>query len=102
MNARASKRRRKKVPFFSPSSHTTNEERFLQQHTLQYETDAAFLSKIPHCPVFYPTKEDMEGSPLDYIEQIRPVAERYGICKIVPPAGWNPGFGKCVMETKQA
>ncbi|GKY90390.1 hypothetical protein MPSEU_000013000 [Mayamaea pseudoterrestris] len=93
MNARATKRRRKKASFF-PSSHSTaNEERFLQKHTLDYNTDAAFLSKIPRCPVFYPTIEDMEGSPLDYIEKIRPIAERYGICKIVPPTEWNPGFG---------
>lgn len=96
MNARASKRRRKKAsPLFPTSVHhaTTNEERFLQQHTLQYHTDAAFLSKIPRSPVFYPTKEEMESSPLEYIEKIRPIAERYGICKIVPPAGWNLGFG---------
>jgi hypothetical protein len=31
----------------------------------------------------------MEGSPLDYINKIRPVAQRYGICKIVPPIGWK-------------
>jgi hypothetical protein len=31
----------------------------------------------------------MEGSPLDYIDKIRPVAQPYGICKIVPPEGWK-------------
>lgn len=46
---------------------------------------------VPWGPTFYPTVEEMEGSPMDYIEKIRPIAQHYGICKIVPPKGWNPG-----------
>ncbi|KAF2078179.1 hypothetical protein CYY_000469 [Polysphondylium violaceum] len=40
--------------------------------------------KIPEAPVFYPTVEEFK-SPLKYIESIRPIAEKYGICKIIPP-----------------
>ncbi|CAB9516648.1 specific demethylase 5D [Seminavis robusta] len=32
----------------------------------------------------------MEGNPLHYVEKIRPIADKYGICKIVPPKGWKP------------
>lgn len=46
---------------------------------------------VPYAPVFYPTLEDFCGNPLHYVEKIRPEAERYGIAKIVPPPGWNPG-----------
>ena len=34
---------------------------------------------VPYAPTFYPTIEDMEGNPLDYVEKIRPQAEKYGI-----------------------
>jgi hypothetical protein len=92
MNARSAKRR-KKTPFYQ-SHATSNEERFLQQNSMRYQTDAEFLSTIPQCPVFYPTVQDMEGDALDYIEKIRPFAEQYGLAKIVPPPGWNLPFGK--------
>ena len=38
----------------------------------------------PECPVFRPTKEEFRD-PLEYIEQIRPIAVKSGICKIIPP-----------------
>lgn len=75
-----------------PSS-TANEERLLHQAIQNSKLDKNSRGKIdvPWGPTFYPTVEEMEGSPLDYIEKIRPEAQHYGICKIVPPAGWNPG-----------
>ena len=45
------------------------------------------LTEVPFGPTFYPTVEEMEGDPLIYLEKVRGVAERYGICKIVPPDG---------------
>lgn len=45
----------------------------------------------PEAPVFYPTDEEFTD-PLGYIAKIRPIAENHGICKIKPPANWQPPF----------
>ncbi|XP_024900050.1 lysine-specific demethylase 5D isoform X7 [Pteropus alecto] len=45
----------------------------------------------PECPVFEPTWAEFRD-PLDYIAKIRPIAEKSGICKIRPPADWQPPF----------
>lgn len=47
---------------------------------------------LQEAPVFFPTEEEFEN-PLRYIAKIRPQAEPYGICRIVPPTSWNPPFG---------
>lgn len=44
---------------------------------------------LEEAPVFYPTEEEFEDT-LKYIASIRPKAERYGICRIVPPTSWDP------------
>ncbi|KAF9340148.1 hypothetical protein BGZ91_003255, partial [Linnemannia elongata] len=46
---------------------------------------------LVEAPCFYPTAEQFI-EPLKYIESIRPEAEKAGICKIIPPAGWKPTF----------
>ncbi|EFJ51033.1 hypothetical protein VOLCADRAFT_34231, partial [Volvox carteri f. nagariensis] len=48
----------------------------------------AFMS-IPSAPTFCPTEDEWE-EPLRYLASIRPQAEPYGICKIIPPKGWEP------------
>ena len=45
-----------------------------------------------------PSEEEW-ADPCAYIASIRPSAERYGICKVVPPAGWNP---PCTLEARMA
>jgi histone demethylase JARID1 len=53
-------------------------------------------SSRPHglleAPTFYPTEVEFKAGPLDYIRKIEPEGRKYGIVKIVPPAGWNPPF----------
>ncbi|GFR43616.1 hypothetical protein Agub_g4715, partial [Astrephomene gubernaculifera] len=47
------------------------------------------LLNVPAAPTFWPTEDEWK-SPLRYLESIRPIAEPYGICKIVPPNSWKP------------
>ncbi|KAL5098856.1 hypothetical protein RYX36_003183 [Vicia faba] len=46
---------------------------------------------VPSAPVFYPTEDEFKD-PLEFIYKIRPVAEPFGICRIVPPKNWKPPF----------
>lgn len=39
----------------------------------------------PQCPVYRPTIAEFALNPLVYLEKIRPEAEKFGICKIIPP-----------------
>uniref|UniRef100_A0A1B0AWY0 [histone H3]-trimethyl-L-lysine(4) demethylase n=1 Tax=Glossina palpalis gambiensis TaxID=67801 RepID=A0A1B0AWY0_9MUSC len=51
------------------------------------------------CPVFRPTSEEFK-SPLAYISKIRPIAEKCGIAKILPPESWSPPFAVDVDKLK--
>lgn len=105
MNRRNGKRRRRRPPAFFHASATASEERFLHQAIQNSKIDRSRQKDldVPTGPTFYPTVEDMEGSPLEYIEKIRPIAQKYGICKIKPPDGWNPPpvceFASCITFT---
>jgi len=94
------KRRRRRPPLHFHSV-TAQEEKFLQQAIQNSKLDKGRDGKLelPEGPVFYPTIEEFQGNPLHYVEKIRPIAERYGICKIVPPAGWNPTPCKSFYES---
>ena len=41
--------------------------------------------EILEAPTFHPTQEEF-SDPLEYIEKIRPIAEKFGLCRIVPPS----------------
>lgn len=48
-------------------------------------------AEIMEAPTFYPSEEDFKD-PLEYFDIVRPVAQKYGICRVVPP----PSFKVCV------
>uniref|UniRef100_A0AAY4B9T3 [histone H3]-trimethyl-L-lysine(4) demethylase n=1 Tax=Denticeps clupeoides TaxID=299321 RepID=A0AAY4B9T3_9TELE len=45
----------------------------------------------PECPVFEPSREEF-ADPFAFINKIRPIAEKSGICKVRPPPDWQPPF----------
>ncbi|CAI9755214.1 unnamed protein product [Fraxinus pennsylvanica] len=53
---------------------------------------------VEEAPVFHPTVEEFQDT-IGYIESIRPMAEAYGICRIVPPPSWSP---PCLLKDKNA
>lgn len=46
--------------------------------------DFEFFSP-PDAPIFRPTEEEFARGPIAYVASIRPIAEPFGICRIVPP-----------------
>lgn len=46
---------------------------------------------IPEAPTFRPTEEEFRD-PVAYIQKIAPEGKKYGICRVVPPEGWQPPF----------
>ncbi|KXZ56658.1 hypothetical protein GPECTOR_1g593 [Gonium pectorale] len=79
---------------FSPAGCNTCRARPFESRPIARWTpeDARFQEGIPSAPVFYPTPEEF-ADPLSYINKIRSEGEKYGICRIVPPAAvWDPPF----------
>ncbi|TBU33002.1 PLU-1-like protein-domain-containing protein [Dichomitus squalens] len=46
---------------------------------------------LTDCPTFHPTPEQFKD-PMAYIASISDTGKKYGMCKIVPPMGWNMPF----------
>ncbi|CAI0386141.1 unnamed protein product [Linum tenue] len=44
---------------------------------------------LEEAPVFRPNEEEFKDA-LKYIKSICPIAEPYGICRIIPPTSWHP------------
>lgn len=70
----------------SPSKDPLDDEVKAIHPHLQMEKCDEFEFEVPEeAPVFIPTAEEFKN-PLLYIQKIRPLAEKFGICKIKPPA----------------
>eukprot|EP00258_Populus_trichocarpa_P016668 XP_006375851.2 putative lysine-specific demethylase JMJ16 isoform X3 [Populus trichocarpa] len=67
-----------------------------QKVSARWHPESACKLDIEDAPVFYPTEEEFEDT-LKYIASIRPKAEQYGICRIVPPPSWKP---PCPLKEK--
>ncbi|WOL13228.1 lysine-specific demethylase JMJ706-like isoform X1 [Canna indica] len=75
-------------------------EAFLKHKLEKFDiSNLQWINDIPECPVFYPTKEEFEN-PLDYIQQIAPMASKFGICKIVSPLVASVPAGIVLMKEK--
>ena len=69
----------------SKDSHDFDEMRTATHPHLQMDKCDEFEFEVPEeAPVFIPTSEEFKN-PLLYIQKIRPLAEKFGICKIKPP-----------------
>ncbi|KAF8313245.1 hypothetical protein DL93DRAFT_1185349 [Clavulina sp. PMI_390] len=64
--------------------------------TSQLPRNSPRLFGLTDCPTYFPTAEEF-SDPMAYITSISEEAEKFGICKIVPPSGWNMPF---VTNTK--
>ncbi|KAL8159605.1 hypothetical protein V2J09_001142, partial [Rumex salicifolius] len=67
-----------------------------QKVVARYKPEASSRPNIEEAPVFYPTEEEFKDT-ISYIGKIRPQAEPYGICRIVPPSSWKP---PCPLQKK--
>ena len=89
------RRRRLKTKTFDFEDVDNEEQRMIQQALKNSQMQTTRIAvDVPDAPVYYPTVEEFMN-PLKYISSIRAEAERYGICKIVPPAEWRP---PCMLD----
>ena len=89
-SVRQSRRQRRRTSRFEFDGLDNEEQKLIQQAIKNSKKDTKRVElEIPMAPTFYPTVEEFRN-PYVYISKIRREAERYGICKIVPPPEWNP------------
>ena len=87
---RESRRTRRRTSRFEFDGLDNEEQKLLQQAIKNSKKETKRVEcTIPMAPTYYPSAEEWRD-PFQYIAKIRPDAEQYGICKIVPPAEWNP------------
>ncbi|XP_047114096.1 uncharacterized protein LOC124794633 [Schistocerca piceifrons] len=46
-------------------------------------------AQLVEAPTFRPTEKEFQD-PLEFIDKIRPIAEKFGLCRVVPPQNFKP------------
>lgn len=52
------------------------------------DTKANNEARVVEAPTFHPTEKDFQD-PLEYIDKIRSIAEKFGICRVIPPPNFK-------------
>ncbi|XP_059665739.1 putative lysine-specific demethylase JMJ16 isoform X2 [Cornus florida] len=89
-------RRRRPWINYSQFDNSSGDEGDIEQVTARWHPEEACRPDLEDAPIFYPNEEEFEDT-LKYIASIRPKAEAYGICRIVPPPSWKP---PCTLKEK--
>lgn len=79
------------LPSTSATPRTTKRKNKTQQSTtscFEFPTVDS-RARLVEAPTFYPTDKEFQD-PLEYIDSIRSVAEKFGLCRVVPPADFKP------------
>jgi histone demethylase JARID1 len=74
-----------------PLDLSTVERRGQPTASKERDTKLSRPHGLQDAPTFRPTEEEFKN-PMEYIRRISPEGRKYGICKIIPPDGWNPDF----------
>ncbi|CAH0386519.1 unnamed protein product [Bemisia tabaci] len=83
------KKMERKMSTSSSSSSSSISSKSAKRLKEKNEVNSACGGKILEAPCFYPSEEELQD-PLKYIESIMPQAEKFGICRIVPPSNFKP------------
>ena len=97
---RPTKRVRVPTQTYAADQLAREEEKLLAQAIANSKKDVQArepLTTIPFGPVFYPTVEEFSGDPLEYLETIRPLAEKYGEILFYDFALPHTNFSRCIL-----
>lgn len=77
-----------------PAASSTSLKKFKDDSPVKMANNTAFPrhddpTQMVEAPVFRPTEKEFQD-PMEFIERITPLAARFGICKIIPPASFKP------------
>lgn len=75
----------------SPRLDLSTVERRGQKNACPEHSKKERLHGLTEAPTFRPSEEEFRD-PMEYIKRIAPEGKKFGICKIIPPDGWNPDF----------